>query len=71
MSAASRFVIEVFSSFFLSLLLLQLLVLGKEKGWGDPATPISLETDEAASLLLLLPPFPSSLFSSIPPPPLT
>lgn len=44
-----------FSLFFLSLTLLQLSVLAKEKGSDDPATPISLETDEAASLLLLLP----------------
>ncbi|CAB1416972.1 unnamed protein product, partial [Pleuronectes platessa] len=42
----------------------------KEKGSGEPATPISLETDEAASLLLLLslPPLLSSPLP-IPPPP--
>lgn len=68
MSAASRFVIEAFSVFFLSPPLLQLLVSAKEKGSGDPATSISLETDEAAARLLLLP-FLSSLLLHSPPPP--
>lgn len=72
MSAASRFVIEAFSVFFLSPPLLQLPVSAKEKGSGDPATSISLETDEAAArllLLLLLLPFLSSLLLHSPPPP--
>lgn len=70
MSAASRFVIEAFSVFFLSPPLLQLPVSAKEKGSGDPTTPISLETDEAAArLLLLLLPFLSSLLLHSPPPP--
>lgn len=69
MSAASRFVIEAFSVFFLSPPLLQLPVSAKEKGSGDPATSISLETDEAAARLLLLLPFLSSLLLHSPPPP--
>lgn len=69
MSAASRFVTEAFSVFFLSPPLLQLPVSAKEKGSGDPATPISLETDEAAARLLLLLPFLSSLLLHSPPPP--
>lgn len=66
MSAGSRFVIEGFFFFFFflpSLLLPQLSVLAKEKGSGDPATPISLETDEAASLFP-----PSPLLFHRPPP---
>lgn len=64
-----------FSSFFffLSLLLLQLWLSPKEKGSFDPTTPISLETDEAASLLplhasfcpLLLHPPPLPLMTSL------
>lgn len=69
MSAASRFVIEAFSVFFLSPPLLQLPVSAKEKGSGDPATSISLETDEAAARLLLLLLFLSSLLLHSPPPP--
>lgn len=69
MSAASRFVIEAFSVFFLSPPLLQLPVSAKEKGSGDPATSISLETDEAAARRLLLLPFLSSLLLHSPPPP--
>lgn len=54
---------------FLCFLSLTAASSAKEKGSGDPATPISLETDEAAARLLLLLPFLSSLLLHPPPPP--
>lgn len=75
MSTASLFVIPFFFLFFLSLLLPQLSVSLKEKGFGDPSDPnLTLDGWSSLSLSLpsFLPPLPSSpLFHPNPPPPMT